>query len=188
MHGPAVLAFERKRAARGRLRLGVLVHLLEPERVHAEDVGKPRNRFVPVRQHARHAIAQVERIAAIEVHQVARLQRERVARMLAEHVVEREATGVPVAVEKSLRRVHEPAFAIVGARLQRARGVERPRDFGQQRLLGHREHRQCAEQVADDELRRIGQCRVERRDRVADVGLELPERDLVLVAGERAAA
>ena len=167
VHGPAVLRLDVERAARGRLGLGVLVHLLEPEGVHAEHVGVSGRGGVPVRQHARHAVAQVERVAAVEVHEV----RRPAAR--ARRADGRRARGRARGTRHASRRRRSTGRRAAG----RARGRWRPfrgatlrrpmRDRGHQRLLARGEHRERAEEVARDEVGRVRRARHRawRRDR-----------------------
>ena len=183
VHRPAVLRLDRERGARGLLGLGVLVHLLEAERVHAEHVRVAGNVAAPVRQHARDAVAQVQRVAAVEVHQVRDLQRERVAGKVREHRVERAAGGMPVAGGDLRGRLQQPELAGVRARAVVARCRDRLRDRRRVLPFGQRREHQRLHQVAGDEIGRLGERAVDRGDRIADVGLELADRRLV--AGDR---
>ena len=135
--------------------------------------------LVPVRQHARDAVAQVERVAAIEVHQVRHLQRERVARMVDQHAVERRQPACQSPSRKRCSARIRPRSRSLAPPRRAARRRARPRSR-EQRLFARREHRERAEQVAHHEVGRIGERRVEGGDGVADVGLELRQCDLVI--------
>jgi hypothetical protein len=179
VHGPAVAPLDRQCGARRLLGLLVLVALLEAERVHAEHVRVAGHLVPPVRQHARDAVAQVERVAAVEVHQVRDLQRERVARVVDEHRVERRARVVPGAVRQVLRGGGQPALARVGLRAVLARQRHGVGDGARVLALGERREHERLERVAGDEVGRGDRGAVDRGDRVADVRVQLADRRLV---------
>ena len=101
---PGVLRLELQRPAGGLLGLGVLVALLQPERVHPEEVGVARHARAPVGEHPDDAIPEVERVAPEEVHEVPGLDGKDVARVVDQHPIQRRTSRGPVSVDQRSRR------------------------------------------------------------------------------------
>jgi hypothetical protein len=137
-----------------------------------------------VGQDARHPVAQVERIATDEVHQVGCLQRDGVARVLDQHRVERAARVVPLVADQLVAGGEQLSLARRHGRRVRARGVERRRGVGHVLLLRQRVQGERLEQVRGHERRVGAERRVERREGVAAIGLELGDGGLVVLDGE----
>ncbi len=179
MHRPAVLWLHGERTQCGCLGVGILIHFLQSERVHAEHVGISGHGRVPVRQDPRHAIAQVLRVAAIEVHDVPDLQRECVVRIARQHTIERRTGRVPATVDQQRSRVNQPSLTVVGGPLVRASRRKCVTRHRRELPLGERVQDERLEEVPGNKGRRRAQRLVDGRDRVADIALELLQRALV---------
>ena len=184
VHRPAVLRLDLERLARRAFRLGVLVALLQAERLHSKDVRIARHRRAPVRQHARDPVAQVQRVAAQEVHQVRGLQRDGIARVVDQHRVEGPAGVVPLVAHELVAGGQQQLLARRHDRRVRARGVEGGRRVRDVLLLGQRVEQERLEQVRRHERRIGGKRGIERGERIAAIGLVLAEGGLVVLDGK----
>ena len=178
VHRPAVGRLDRERALGGRDRLVVLIALLESERVEAEHVRVPRHVGRPLGQHARDAVAQVQRVAAQEVEQMRGLERDRVARVRDEDAIEQRRGAAPVAVDQPAQGDGVHPLAIVGgAALDEAfeRREAGARQLEEARLAVDGEHGRL-EGVTEREVGARFERAIDRGERVTSVALELPDR------------
>ena len=111
VHGPGHARVEGQRAAAGFFGLGMQVAFFQAEGVQRQRVGEQRVGFVPGRQRACRAGAQVAGVAAVEVPQLRPLQRQRVARVFDQQFVPDPAGGVPAAFQRQLHGLQMGFFA-----------------------------------------------------------------------------
>jgi hypothetical protein len=168
--------------ARG-LRFGILVALLEAEGVHADHERVAGHARGPVRQDARDAVAEVQRIAAEEVHEVRHLQRHDVARAVDQHAVERFGAGVPFTGGQQARGGGEGLLARGRADERLVGGIERGDRVVGEATLEERHEDQGLGAIRGGEGRIQGEGLVQRGDRVAAEGAGGDERALVGLQG-----
>ena len=199
MGRPAVGGIARQRLAADLLGAAELARFLEAEGVGAEDETGQRIVALPGRQHARHEIADGERVAVEEMRVLDQPQRQRVGRMVGDDVV-----PDPLAVEGAARRPglgggEMAALALRRAadrRLGRREGVRhfgmvaaKPADQEQigdrdraerERRVGRQRALQRADRIAP-QAPIVGDGAVERRRQFGRAG----ERQALLVFGHR---
>ena len=176
MRGPGHLCRAGAGFAAQRLGLGIGMVLLQPEGVHAEQVGPQRVVAWPCRQRTRRAVAQLRGIATVEVEQVRPLQRQQVARMLLRDRVPGRAGAVPVAVGAALCGRQVRALALGGAASQRRGVAQRGLCIAQQCRLGERQQKAGPHHLRQHPAGVGGACRVDVGKRRIEERHHAPQR------------
>ena len=186
VHCPAVTRLQFEGAARSTLRVRILIAFLQAESMHAEDVRIARNFFVPVRQHARNAIAQIQRITLEKIHQMRGLNGERVARMFDQDRIESARCFAPLAVDEQLGRIKQIALARIHLRPQRRGLGDRFAHRRQVALLGRRIHRERVEQMRERKFGISLQRLLHGGKRIAGIAVKLRQRGFEMLQRLRA--
>jgi hypothetical protein len=118
-------------------------------------------------QHARHAIAQVQRIASEEIHEVRDLQREDVAGVIDEHAVERFGAAMPVALREAARGGGQRLLARRRPGERRLRGIQHGERIGAEAALEEGHQQQGLGGMGAGEIGSDREGFVERRQRIA---------------------
>jgi hypothetical protein len=183
VHGPAVLGRELERAQAGSFGLRVLVALLHSEGVHPDHERVAGQPWRPCREHARDAVAKVERVTANEVHEVRELDREDVARVLDQDAVEGGHAAMPVADRQLASGCRKESLPLGGLGEGGSALVQRGQRVVGKAALEKTQKDQCFGRVGGGEVGGKRERLFDRCNRIAPIGPQGPKRALVRLQG-----
>ena len=172
---PAVVGLQLDGVTPGLFGAAVVAALLLPEGEHAEQEAVSRHVAAPGGHHPGDTPAQVVAVAVVEVRQVPHLQGQHIGRIVVEQAIEPCPHSVPVAGGPVANRGDVHALAVRRGGRQPVQLVQAAPYLGQVSALPHGDADLGPQDVTHDEVRLGRERGVDRGDRVAAVGLQLPE-------------